>query len=327
MKEYVQLTLKDIAFRRAAIEQELDSLRQAEEIIRRLDDDSPSEKLPLISAEEARAHATQLQQELSKQVPPLPIVKPPSQTSPPPQHKARPAKDRQTFSKYRGVTQGRTRKDGTITYRAAPYKDGKVNFLGTFTIEELAAAAVEKFLGNDSEAERLQKIGEQKETGRSKRHGRKSSPPESAKTASPKTHYKGVKVCKPLADGTLRYEAHVTIEGKFKYLGTFDKQELAAATAAEARGEMAEAKRLRQLAADLVEQEENNPERGRSNEGNGSPNAGEQGLQSPSQIVAWECNRCGKRVDQSERPKICTKCIKDNGFSPIRERLISTAGD
>lgn len=68
------------------------------------------------------------------------------------------------FSQYKGVTKGKPRKDGTLTYKAGAYSaiDKKIHFLGTYEVEELAAAAVQEFLGNKTEAKRLRAIGEQK---------------------------------------------------------------------------------------------------------------------------------------------------------------------
>jgi len=72
--------------------------------------------------------------------------------------RGRPAK----FSKYKGVSKTRTRRDGSFFYRACVYKDKKNHHLGIFEIEELAAAAVQEFLGNNDEAQRLRDLAEQK---------------------------------------------------------------------------------------------------------------------------------------------------------------------
>jgi len=69
-----------------------------------------------------------------------------------------------TYSQYKGVTKGKTRTDGTITFKAGAWSptDKRNHRLGTYEIEELAAAAVEEFLGHADEAKRLRAMAEQK---------------------------------------------------------------------------------------------------------------------------------------------------------------------
>ena len=67
------------------------------------------------------------------------------------------------FSKYKGVYKGKTRADGTPTFNAGFYKDGKNKKLGTYLIEEEAAAVAAKARGEMDRYRELMAIVEQKE--------------------------------------------------------------------------------------------------------------------------------------------------------------------
>ena len=71
-------------------------------------------------------------------------------------------KGKQPSSKYKGVTK-RISPQGKVRFVAQVNRDGKYTGLGTYRIEEAAAAAVADFFGEKQEAARLRKIAEQKE--------------------------------------------------------------------------------------------------------------------------------------------------------------------
>jgi len=70
---------------------------------------------------------------------------------------------RKQFSQYKGVSQGRTKKDGTIIYRASGRAGKKTIFLGSFSSEPQAAAAVADFKGDKDEAARLLDLAKQQQ--------------------------------------------------------------------------------------------------------------------------------------------------------------------
>jgi len=73
------------------------------------------------------------------------------------------------FSKYKGVTRAKPKKDGTIMYKANVW-DGKRKknlLLGIFNNELLAAAAVQDYKGNKDEARKLRALGRPQEDGKS----------------------------------------------------------------------------------------------------------------------------------------------------------------
>jgi len=75
---------------------------------------------------------------------------------------------RNQFSQHKGVTRGKPKKDGTITYRANVW-DGKQKKnlkFGTFNNELLAAAAVQDYKGNKEEARKLRDMAAQQEDGK-----------------------------------------------------------------------------------------------------------------------------------------------------------------
>lgn len=129
-------------------------------------------------------------------------------------------------------------------------------------------------------------------------------------------HYKGVKPLKPKEDGTPRFEGHTRVDGKFKYLGTFSVEELAAAAVMEAEGNKAEAERLREIAkqkaADEAEQRENNPDRLPKR----LANRDDDSLDKTPQV--WECQNedCYKQYIQTEKPAKCLECGHTE-FKPI----------
>jgi rubrerythrin len=87
----------------------------------------------------------------------------------------------------------------------------------------------------------------------------------------------------------LKYEAQVHIKGKYKYLGRYDIEELAAAAAQEALGNKDEAARLRNLA----EQSENNPDRNKDD-------------------IIWKCEDCGHEHHQTLCPAYCIRCKREH---------------
>lgn len=83
---------------------------------------------------------------------------------PAPDSQKRHGDPKKTFSQYKGVTNGLVRNDGIQRYKAVVYLDKRNKCLGTFLIEEEAAAAVQAALGNKAEANRLQVLAKQKKT-------------------------------------------------------------------------------------------------------------------------------------------------------------------
>jgi len=91
-----------------------------------------------------------------------PVIIKPQQSEPGPETPTIKGKSgsRNPFSKYKGVTRGKPKKDGSITYRAHIWdgKQGKNLMIGTFDEELLAAAAVHDYKGNKEEAQRLRNL-------------------------------------------------------------------------------------------------------------------------------------------------------------------------
>jgi len=131
-----------------------------------------------------------------------------------------------------------------------------------------------------------------------------------------KSKFPGVSTMPPgtRKPGLIRWRAQSSKGGKYKYYGTFagpDAELLAAAAYQEkAVGDKAYAAELRQRAADLMEQLENNPDR-RRRKTPGSKVAPE--LPPPSAFT-YECNRCGR--DYLDKPDICPGC-KGKSFARI----------
>jgi len=67
------------------------------------------------------------------------------------------------FSRYMGVYDGGPTVDGRQRYLACFYKDGKNKHLGTFYIEQEAAAVAAEARGDKAEAQRLHQIARQKQ--------------------------------------------------------------------------------------------------------------------------------------------------------------------
>ena len=218
-------------------------------------------------------------------------------------------------SAFRGVMPIVSRRDGSVKYRATYWDSAaKKNMtLGTWADELEAALAVARRLEDAPEVKRIKELIKQRDS-------KLAQPPEKTKPpAEPKkdrrsklTHYKGVKLGKPRADGTPRYEVNVYIDGRVKYLGIFDMEEEAAAVAAEARGEKAEALRLRELVeqknADEQEQRENNPDRTaswRQTRTEADPSDEDRTDKTPQ---IWECKNCFKQYIQAISPSKCREC-------------------
>jgi hypothetical protein len=132
---------------------------------------------------------------------------------------------------------------------------------------------------------------------------------------NPFSQYEGVYNGGHYADGRPKYLAGLWANGKNKHLGSFAIEEEAAAAVQRAKGNKIEAKRLSELAqqkaADMIEQQENNPDRpaGGRRKAEGSP-------------LVWECDRCGRQLPGAERPKVCDVCLKDNGFHQTQKRPV-----
>lgn len=296
MKEYVRLTIEEIGLRRAALEHELEGLRETEGVLRRIGDE-PVERA---TDKTLRPRKTRAVVQTSD--------RPGSQKGS--RHVGKPGK-------FKGVVPVVSHlPDGPTRYRAS-YWDGtaKKNLsAGTFTDELEAAMAVAKGMGDKSEIQRISDLIKQRQNNPTKPV--KNTPATgSKKIRQPKlTRYKGVKLSKPLVDGTQKYEVNIFLDGRLKYLGRFDIPEEAAAVAAEARGEIAEAKRLRELVkqktADGQEQRENNPDRLPRRQTNRDEDPPDKTPQ------VWECKNCFKQYIQAERPAKCLECSHIE-FRPI----------
>ena len=84
------------------------------------------------------------------------------------------------FSQYKGVTKGRPRPDGRLTYKAQIWEgirrggNGKPHTLGTFDIEEKAAAVAAEARGEKERAAELRAIVEQKQNNPDRPLGRRA---------------------------------------------------------------------------------------------------------------------------------------------------------
>lgn len=129
---------------------------------------------------------------------------------------------------------------------------------------------------------------------------------------NPFSKYHGVYDGKVTADGRQRYLASITKEGKTKKFGTFYVEELAAAAVQEAKGNKAEAKRLREMAkqkaADQAEQQENNPGR--------SATRKEDKAAEPE--LVWKCTHCKLTFKGEKKPVACPGCSGTN-FKPVAD--------
>jgi len=346
MKDYVRLTIEELALRRAALEHQMDDIRRAEELLRTMEDDPGVLAAPLTSVEQADAITQKLRVEMSGPIqPPAEILSPALMTEqdiPSPERRRGPLKMKTAIQssgrpgsqkgsrhiikpgKFKGVVPVISHLPGGPTKYRANYWDGqakKNQSLGTFTDMLEAAMAVAKRLSDKSEIQRISDLIKQRDNNSAK-PPKKTKPPAGPKKdrQSKLTHYKGVKLGKPLADGTPRYEVIVCIDGQVKYLGIFSIEEEAAAVAAEARGEKAEAKRLRKMvkqkAADETEQRENNPARPatrREAKTEADPSDEDRTDKTPQ---VWECKNCFKQYIQAEQPSKCLEC-NHTEFRPI----------
>lgn len=73
------------------------------------------------------------------------------------------------FSKYKGVTKGCTRKNGTYSFKAMYWTGKKLKCLGLFEIEEEAAAHAAKARGELELADKLFAIAQEKQGGTTKK--------------------------------------------------------------------------------------------------------------------------------------------------------------
>ena len=337
MKEYVRLTIEELALRRAALEHQMDDIRRAEELLRTMEDDPGVLAAPLTSVEQADDIAQKLRVEMGGPIRPPAEILPPAlvteQDAPATGRRRQPRKVRAAVQsssrpgsrkgsrhvvkpgKFKGVVPVISHLPGGPTRYRASCWDGqakKNQSLGTFTDDLEAAMAVAKRLGDKSEIQRISDLIAQRDN-KPAQPPKKTKPPAGPKKdrQSKLTHYKSVQL-RPLADGTPRYEANVFLDGRLKYLGVFNKEEEAAAVAAEARGEHAEAKRLRDLVkqktADEQEQQENNPTRPamrRETQTEADPSDEDRTDKTPQ---VWECKNCFKQYIQAKQPSKCLEC-------------------
>ena len=293
MKEHIQLTIKELSLRRSAIEQELDELRRTEEVIRRLDDE-PDEPMSLDPSPAKIAP-------LGNRPDPAPNPVPPKKENIP-HHRG----SKKTH--YKGVKISKPLADGTLKYEAQTRENGRYKYLGIFTSEELAAAAVAEAEGNPAEAERLRRLGTPKET---KPAGRRVTPAtkqghKAPRPLRPGQRFKGVKPA-PQKDGSTKYRTTYWDgdKGKNMTAGTFEDEidaAMAVAVRLKDKAEIGRIKSLVQQKADQIEQKENNPDRPPRRQADRD----EEQLDKTPQI--WECENCFKQYIQTEPPVKCLEC-------------------
>lgn len=286
MIDELRLTIDDLKSRRNVLAAIVEKLDEAIVFLQRIfaaESDGPapaqvppSEPPPDISTiGKTKQIADDIRHDLQREYPPVPHVILREADTP----KKTPG-TKGHFSQYKGVSDGGVRKDGIQRYKATVFLDKKNKTLGTFLIEEEAAAAVQDALGNKAAVNRFQAISKQKtaDQAEQKENNPDRTPPKKREIGNKKPQMgprKGVGAGRP---------------------HNYSKPRQTRA-----------AKKMRlQIAqgADPPEQSEL---------------ASMGGLPPASHAArCWVCSKCGAQDLQKKEPKVCRVCFEYHGFHEIK---------
>jgi len=181
-----------------------------------------------------------------------------------------------------GVVAVKSRHMG-IRYKARPYENGKLTYLGTFETPEAAAAAIEEY-----------KAGKAKPTdAAAKPKTKKSRGHSSSKKRGGK--FVGVRVVGNRIEG----QAWDSENRKVVYLGRFDTDIAAAIAVAKYKGDSDEVRRL----SDMLERAENNPDTPNSRP---RPTGKRTYPVTEEPKIVYRCKHCG--LEFQSKPTQCIGC-------------------